>query len=141
MFQLFTILKEHQEWKDGTITQEEIDIASGKTDLDSLTATNILKELDQKAENIHKVFAHQEAKSIVHGQTLSFKNLYLYKFTIIIRVHRTRKNLSDFLLVGSLLVTSHLMRLRNWNFTSYLSIHTTLQNHSRSLVAMQSKDM
>ena len=79
MFQLFTILKEHQEWKDGTITQEEIDIASGKTDLDSLTATNILKELDQKAENIHKVFAHQEAKSIVCSQILIlFFKIYIF---------------------------------------------------------------
>ena len=65
MFQLFTILKEHQEWKDRTITQEGIDVASEKMDLDSLMDTNFVKELDQKAENIQKAFAHQEAKLIV----------------------------------------------------------------------------
>ena len=78
MFWLFTILKKHQEWKDGTITQEEIDVASGKMDLDSLMAANFVKELDQKAENIQKAFTHQEAKLIVYSWTLSVENLYLY---------------------------------------------------------------
>ena len=67
MLQLFAVLKEHQDWKDGTISQEKIDVASGKMDLNSLIAANFLKKLDQKAKNINKAFAHQEAKSIVHS--------------------------------------------------------------------------
>jgi uncharacterized protein YukE len=58
-------LKERQDRKEGTITQEEIDIASGKMDLNSSTAANFLKELDRKDENIRKAFARQAAKSIV----------------------------------------------------------------------------
>lgn len=65
MFRLYTILKERQDRKDGTITEEEIDIASGKTDLDSSMIADFVKMLDQKTENIRKAFAQQESKSLV----------------------------------------------------------------------------
>src|SRR5271168_4624508 len=46
------------------ITQEEIDIVSGKTKMDSSIEGGFFKQLDQKAENIRKAFAKQEEKSI-----------------------------------------------------------------------------
>jgi hypothetical protein len=67
MFRLYNILKERQDRKDGTISQEEIDIASGKTDLNSSMAADFVKQLDQKTENICKAFAQQEIKSLVRS--------------------------------------------------------------------------
>lgn len=110
MFRLYNILKERQDQKDGTISQDEIDIASGKTDLDSLMAADFVKQLDQKTENIRKAFAQQEVKSIVRSLFYLTLNptIYLQKFTS--RARGIRKNLSGFLPVGSLLATSHLMK-------------------------------
>jgi hypothetical protein len=57
MSQLYTILKERQDRKDGMATQEEINIASGKSNLDSSMAANFVKQLDQKTKNILKAFS------------------------------------------------------------------------------------
>jgi hypothetical protein len=81
MFRLYTILKECQDRKEGTITQEEIDIASGKTKMDSSIEGGFFKQLDQKAENIRKAFAKQEEKSIVNpALTWSLKACIFTKF-------------------------------------------------------------
>jgi hypothetical protein len=143
LFRLYTILKERQDRKDGTITQEEIDIASGKTDFDSSMTDDFVKQLDQKTENIRKAFAQQEVKSLV--RSLFYLTYVTYMFTkahaLTSRACGIRKNSSDFLLIGSLLVTSRLMKLINQNFWSFSIMHTTLWQLSRFPVAMQSKDV
>ena len=95
MFRLYTILKERQDWKDGTITEEEIDIASGKTSLDSSMTADFVKLLDQRTENIRKAFTQQEYKSLVRNLILISSPIYLQKFTLY-RAHGIRKSLSDF---------------------------------------------
>jgi hypothetical protein len=82
LFRLYTILKERQDRKDGTITQEEIDIASGKTAYDSSMAEDFVKQLDQKTENIRKAFAQQELKSLVRSLFyLTLSSICLQKLT------------------------------------------------------------
>jgi hypothetical protein len=140
MFRLYTILKDRQDRKDGTVTQEEIDIASGKTDLDSSMAADFVKRLDQNTENIRRAFAQQEIKSLVR-YILFFACIFTKTHALMSRAHGIRKDLSDYLHVGLLLVTSHLMKSINQNFGSFSTIHTTLRQPSRFPVAMQSKDV
>ena len=80
MFQLYSILKEHQERKDQTVSQEEIDIASGKVALNSSMAVDFVKQPEKKTENIPKAFYQQEVRAMVHVPyftTISITQTYI----------------------------------------------------------------
>lgn len=80
MFRLYCILKERQERKDGTVSQEEIDIASGKVALNSSMAVDFVKRLEKKTENIPKAFYQQEVRAAVrvpYFSTISITQTYI----------------------------------------------------------------
>ena len=54
MFQLYSILKS---WPDGQITQEEINIASGKRALIAKASAEFFSGLEAQSETIKNVFA------------------------------------------------------------------------------------
>jgi hypothetical protein len=62
MFQLYSILKSRP---DGQITEEEIDIASGKRALTAKASAEFLGSLEAQSENIKNAFAKQQEQAAV----------------------------------------------------------------------------
>lgn len=60
MFQLYSILKSRP---DGEITQEEIDVASGKRALTAKASAEFLGGLEAQSENIKNTFAKQQEQA------------------------------------------------------------------------------
>jgi hypothetical protein len=65
MFCFYNVLKEHP--ADQPITQEEIDIASGKKTMDPKKVTEYVKNLEVMSENIIRAFEKQGAAAAVCG--------------------------------------------------------------------------
>jgi hypothetical protein len=61
MYHLFCILKDRAE----PATPEEIEIASGKRQLDGKAEAEYLQKLEKSSENIKRAFQDQQARSIV----------------------------------------------------------------------------
>lgn len=62
MFRLYTILKSRPE---GSITQEEIDIASGKRPLTAEASSEFLGGLEAQSESIRDAFTKQKEQAAV----------------------------------------------------------------------------
>ncbi len=78
MYQLYSILKD----RDEPLTPDEIDIASGKRQLDGKAKAEYLKRLNNSLENIKKVFQDQQARAIVSEIASTFPLFATYDFTI-----------------------------------------------------------
>jgi hypothetical protein len=72
MYQLYSILKDHDE----PPTPDEIDIASGKRQLDWKAEAEYLQKLEKLSENIKKAFQHQQAHAMVSKLTSGFSLPY-----------------------------------------------------------------
>lgn len=62
MYRLYSILKERV---NKPVTQEEINIASGKTPLEPGAVTEFIAELENNTENIKRAFAKQKQQALV----------------------------------------------------------------------------
>ena len=104
MYNLYCILKDCDE----PLTPDKISMASGKKVLDGQTMAKHLKILKMSMENIKKAFEDQKSCAAVSNQ---FCRITFYLLPN--RDHGTKKNLSDFLLNGSLPVTSLSVKSKN----------------------------
>ena len=77
MYQLYSVLKDHDE----PPTPDEIDIASGKWQLDGKAEAEYLKRLNNSSKNIKKAFQDQQARAIVSEIALTFPLFATYDFT------------------------------------------------------------
>lgn len=67
MYRLYLALKERQDNKQGSATDDEVRIARSKIPMDSAIATTVLKSLEEKTSNtIPQLFAQQETAGLVH---------------------------------------------------------------------------
>ncbi|KAF9001006.1 hypothetical protein BDQ17DRAFT_1244915, partial [Cyathus striatus] len=73
MYQLYLLLKERP--SDQPITQEELDLASGKVSLDVTEAGTFLKKLRSQRENIRSAFARQEVNALGEWDQAKFEKL------------------------------------------------------------------
>ncbi len=74
MYQLYSILKDRNELP----TPEEIDIASGKRQLDGKAEAEYLKKLEKLSKNIKKAFQDQQAHAVVSEIPCGFPLLVIY---------------------------------------------------------------
>lgn len=63
MYRLYNVFKECS--ADQPVTQEEIDIASGKKTMDAEKASDYVKNLEMESENIVQLFEKQAAAAAV----------------------------------------------------------------------------
>lgn len=77
MYQLYSVLKD----RDEPPTPDEIDIASGKRQLDGKAEAEYLKRLNNSSENIKKAFQDQQARAIVSEIAPTFPLFATYDFT------------------------------------------------------------
>jgi hypothetical protein len=69
MFQLYSILKTRSE---GQITQEEINVASGKQPLTAKASAKFLGSLEARSENIKNTFAKQQEQAMVRPHSIIY---------------------------------------------------------------------
>jgi hypothetical protein len=69
MFQFYSILKSRPE---GQITQEEINVASGKRPLTAEASAKFLGSLEAQSENIKNAFAKQQEQAMVHPHSIIY---------------------------------------------------------------------
>ena len=69
MFQLYSILKTRPE---GQITQEEINVASGKQPLTAEASAKFLGSLEVRSENIKYAFAKQQEQVMVRPHSIIY---------------------------------------------------------------------
>ena len=108
MYQLYCVLKDRND----PLTSDEIDIASGKMQLDGRAEVEYLKKLENASENIKKAFEDQRAREAV-SDNLILTCISHSRIIEINREHGTRRSLSNILLNGLLRVINLSTRLKN----------------------------
>ena len=68
MYQLYSVLKE----QDAPPMSTEIEVASGKRQLEGKVAHEFMQKINRSSENIRKTFQKQQAQAIVSNNYLLF---------------------------------------------------------------------
>jgi hypothetical protein len=105
MYQLYSVLKDRED----PPTPEEIDITSGKKQLDGHAEVEYLKKLEKSSENIKKAFEDQQVRARVSDYLLSMCVSHL----VINRANGTSRSLNNILWNGSSHAINLSMRLKN----------------------------